>query len=123
MFLSWFSCVASVILSVNEFFYNISTNLPRIEVIVSGGGSAVDLTDATGVIFLHKPRYSGTSSVVSGQFASKASGIVYVDLTGSTLTDSMGPVWGKFLVYFQNGGRRAYPSDSYINIDVISGVN
>lgn len=107
---------------MNEFFYNISTNLPRVEVIVSGDGAPVDLSSSTGNIFVYKSRYTGTSSVISGQFASKVSGIVYVDLTGTTITNSAGPVWGKFLIYFQNGGVRAYPSDSYINIDVISGL-
>ena len=107
---------------MNEFFYPVGTNLPRLEVIVSGNGAAVDLTDSTGNIFLYKPRMTGTASVLSGQFASKSSGIVYVDLTGSTLTDSQGPVWGRFIIYFQNGGRRAYPEWGYINIGVVSGI-
>lgn len=110
-----------ILIEMNEIFYTQNTNLPRLEVIVSGNGAAVDLTDATGVIFSHKPRYSGTAGVISGRFASKGSGIVYVDLTGTTVTDSLGPRWGKFLIYFQNGGVRPYP-EGYINFEILSGV-
>jgi hypothetical protein len=107
---------------MDEFFWTQNTNLPRLEVIVSGNGIAQDLTNATGVIFLYKPRYSGSASVVSGRFASKASGAVYIDLTGTTISNSIGPNWGKFLVYFPNGGVMPYP-DGYINFEIMSGLS
>lgn len=106
---------------MKELFWTQKTNLPRLEVIVSGDGAAVDLSASTGNIFIYKQRYSGSSSVLSGQFSSKASGIVYVDLTGTTISDSVGPYWGKFLIYFQNGGVRPYP-ESYINFEILSGL-
>ena len=107
---------------MKEYFYPIKTNLPRLEVIVSGDGAAVDLTDATGVIFLHKPRFTGSVGIISGQFANKGSGAIYVDLTGTIFADDVGPRWGRFIVYFQNGGRRSYPDWGYINVDIISGL-
>ena len=107
---------------MRELFYTQNSNLPRLEVIVSGEGAATDLSNATGVIYHYKNRYSGTSTVISGQFASKASGIVYVDLTGTSISTNVGSQWGKFLVYFQNGGVLAYPS-SFINIEILSGIS
>ena len=107
---------------MNEFFYSINDTLPRLEVTVSGDGAAVDLTSATGCIFIYRPRYSGTASVISGQFSNKGSGIVYVDITGSTVTSLMGPNWGRFKIYFQNGGVRSYPNDSLINFEVLTGI-
>lgn len=107
---------------MKELFWTQNSNLPRLEVIVSGDGAAVDLSNSTGNIFVYRNRYSGTASVLSGQFASKASGIVYVDLTGTSVTNNIGPLFCKFLIYFQNGGVRAYPSDSYINVEIISGL-
>lgn len=108
---------------MNELFWSLNDTLPRLEVTVSGNGAAIDLTDSTGCIFLYRNRYSGTHSVLSGNFASKASGIVYVDLTGTTVTNSMGPYWGRFKIYFQNGGVRSYPNDqSFINFEVMSGI-
>ena len=106
---------------MNELFYTQSTNLPRLEVIVSGDGAVVDLSSATGNIFIYRPRYSGTTSIISGQFANKGSGIVYIDLTGSTITQNPGPMWGKFLIYFPNGGVRPYP-EGYINFEIMSGL-
>lgn len=107
---------------MNELFFTQNSNLPRLEVIVSGDGAPVDLTDATGVIWSYKGRYTGSATTISGRFASKSSGIVYVDLTGSNITSNIGPYWSKFFIYFQNGGVRAYPNDSYINFEIISGV-
>lgn len=109
---------------MKELFYSVGTNLPRIEVIVSGNGAAVDLTDATGNIFIYKKRYTGTNAVISGDFANKGSGIVFVNLTGSagaSITDNPGPYWGRFLIYFQNGGVRGYP-EGYINLEILSGI-
>lgn len=106
---------------MNELFWTQNSNLPRLEVTVSGNGAAEDLSNATGLIYYYKSRYSGVSTTLSGQFLSKSSGIVYVDLTGSTMTNNVGPCWGKFLVYFQNGGVLAYPRESYINFEIISG--
>ena len=106
---------------MNEFFWTQKTNLPRLEVIVSGDGAPVDLSSSTGVIFQYRSRYTGTANVLSGQFSNKGSGIVYVDLTGTTVTDTIGPYWGKFLIYFQNGGVRPYP-ETYINFEILSGI-
>lgn len=106
---------------MNEFFWTQNSNLPRLEVIVSGNGAPIDLTNATGNIFIYRPRYTGTTSIISGQFASKVSGDIYVDLTGTTITNTIGPYWGKFLIYFQNGGVQPYP-EGYINFDIISGL-
>ena len=106
---------------MQELFYNKGDTLPRLQITASGDGAAVDLTDSTGVIFQYKNRYSGTYSVISGQFASKSSGIIYVDLTGNTVTNSMGPNWGRFKVYFQNGGVRSFPVE-HINFEIISGL-
>lgn len=107
---------------MNELFYVANSTLPRLEVIVSGNGAAVDLTDATGTIFCYKPRYSGTAvSVISGQFASKSSGIVYIDLTGNSVTATPGPYWGRFKIYFPNGGVRVYPTEN-LNFEILSGA-
>ena len=106
---------------MQELFYNQGDTLPRLEITASGNGAAVDLTDATGLIFQYRNRYSGVFSVISGQFSNKGSGVIYVDLTGSTVTNSMGPYWGRFKVYFQNGGVRSFPVD-HINFEVISGL-
>ena len=109
---------------MKDYFYSVGANLPRLEMIVSGDGAAVDLTDSTGCVFLYRKRYTGTASVISGSFANKGSGIVFVNLTGSAgadITDNPGPYWGRFLIYFQNGGVRPYP-EGYINLEVLSGV-
>ncbi len=106
---------------MQPLFYNQNDTLPRLEITASGDGAAVDLTDATGVILQYRNRYSGTYSVISGQFASKSSGIIYADLTGSTITQSMGPNWGRFKVYFQNGGVRSFPVE-HINFEILSGL-
>ena len=106
---------------MNELFFTQNTNLPRLEVTVSGDGAAVDLTDSTGCILLYRNRYTGTASIISGRFASKSSGIVYADLTGTTFSNSIGPGWAKFLIYFQNGGVRPYP-ETYINYEILSGI-
>lgn len=106
---------------MNELFWTQNSNLPRLEVIVSGDGAPVDLTNATGVVWCYKGRYTGSATTISGQFASKPSGIVYVDLTGTSVTSNVGPYWSKFLIYFSNGGVRAYP-EGYLNFEVISGV-
>lgn len=107
---------------MNEFFWTQNSTLPRLEVIVSGNGGPVDLTNSTGNIFLYRPRYTGTVSILSGQFASKASGDIYVDLTGTTITNTIGPYLARFLIYFPNGGVQPYPSDGYINFEIISGL-
>lgn len=107
---------------MNEFFWTQNSNLPRLEVTVSGDGAAVDLGSATGNIFVYRSRYTGSASVISGRFSNKGSGIIYIDLTGTTVTNTIGPYWGRFLIYFTNGGIRPYPSDGYINFEVISGL-
>lgn len=107
---------------MQDFFFHQSDTLPRLEVTVSGNGGPVDLSSATGVIWAYRQRYTGTANVLSGQFASKSSGVVYVDLTGTTITSSIGPHWGKFIIYFQNGGVRSYPQGGgFINFEILSG--
>lgn len=106
---------------MDNFFWTQNSNLPRLEVIVSGDGAAQDLTSATGVIWVYRQRYTGTATVISGQFANKGSGAIYVDLTGTTVSNTIGPYWSKFLIYFQNGGVRPYP-EGYINFEIMSGL-
>lgn len=106
---------------MNELFWTQNSTLPKLEVIVSGDGAPVDLSSATGNIFVYRSRYTGSASVISGQFSNKGSGIIYVDLTGTTISNTIGPYWGKFLIYFQNGGVRPYP-ESYINFEILSGL-
>mgnify|MGYP001617153219 CR=1 FL=1 len=106
---------------MQPLFYNQNDTLPRLEITASGDGAAEDLSSATGVVFLYRNRYSGTYSVISGQFASKPSGIIYVDLTGGSVTQSIGPNWGRFKVYFQNGGVRSFPAEQ-INFEIMSGL-
>lgn len=108
---------------MKELFYSLNDTLPRIEVIVSGNGAATDLSNSTGIIFQYKPRYSGNFSVLSGQFSSKSSGIVYVDITGTTVTSLAGPNFGRFKMYFQNGGVLSYPNEGFINFETLSGAN
>ncbi len=106
---------------INELFWTKSDTQPNLQVIVSGDGAAVDLTECTGAEFLYKPRYTGTQASVTGEFASKSSGIVFARMTG--VTSSIGPYWGWFKLYYPGGGIRSYPGQGgYINFEIQSGT-
>lgn len=107
---------------MNEIFIQQYDLQPRIEAVVSGNGTAVDLTDTTGVVFTFRSRYSGTASTVTGGFISKVSGMVFVDLTG-TFSNTVSPYWGTFKLYFQSGKNRSFPNDgSFVPFEVVSGI-
>lgn len=104
---------------MNEFFFKKSDTQPDLQVTVSGDGAVIDLSSCTGAEFIYRSRYTGTFNSVTGEFASKTSGIVFVRMTG--ITSSIGPCWGFFKLYYPGGGVRSYPND-YINFEVISGL-
>lgn len=105
---------------MNEFFYRKSDTQPNLQVIVSGDGAAIDLSDCTGAEFVYRSRYTGAQTSITGEFASKSSGIVFTRMTG--ITSSIGPYWGVFKLYYPGGGIRTYPQDSYVNFEIISGL-
>lgn len=109
----------------NIFARRVGTDLPRLEVTVSGDNSAVDLTDATGINFIMKQRYTGGGAfIATGGFASRTSGIVYLDINTATGAGKLNSV-GTYLFYintlFSGGQIRSYP-DGYLNLYLFSGL-
>jgi len=103
-----------------EIFLKKSDILPSLDVIVSGNGAAVNLTNATGVYARIKPRYSGSAIETSGGFRTKSDGSVFVNLT-TNLFPVIGPYWVEFKIFFSGSEIRSYPQDGYINLQIESG--
>lgn len=105
----------------NEFFLKKGDRLPVLESTLSVTTGIVDLTDATGVYFVYKPRFTGSASTVQGTFLTPKTGgkVQYAWTTGDTA--SIGPYWGEWRVWF-TGKIQTFPSDGFISFEIVSGL-
>lgn len=105
----------------------LGADLPRLEIICSGNGSAVDFTDSTGVRFLFRPRYTGSPAAfsITGGFASRTSGSVFMNLnvaTGANQLNTRGPYLFYIQTLWSGNGIQVFPDQGYFHLHLYSGL-
>lgn len=104
---------------MSDFVLKSIDRLPVIDATMTDSAGVVDLTNATGCLFIYQPRYEVSAAAVTGSatILSAISGVVRFTPTAA-MTASGNVFWGEFRAQF-TGGDLTFPNDSYACFEIV----
>lgn len=106
----------------SEFFLKQGDRLPVLQSQLADANGYVDLTSASGVQFVFRPKPTGTATIGSASIISGAIGLVQYDWATADTTQ-YGVFQGEWRVTFTNGKKITFPNDSYITFEITEGIS
>ena len=97
-----------------DFYLRKNDRLPVLQSELSDSSGILNLSTATGVYFIYRPKYVSTGTIIRTGFVANASaGIVEVDWVSQD-TATPGVFFGEWQIIFSNSKAMSFPNDSYL---------